>query len=128
MSVCDRSVVSPVTLVSSTNKTDHHNTIEILLKVVLNTINQTKLTYYQLENWTMAHLAHEIVGGGSPPITLHWNKALSPTLIVWDNDGYISSLGLALPKTFKQQTVKLALKTIHTWKKTYGWVLISSQI
>jgi hypothetical protein len=29
-------------LVSSTNKTDHHNITEILLKVVLNTINQTK--------------------------------------------------------------------------------------
>jgi hypothetical protein len=28
---------------SSTNKTDHHDMTEILLKVVLNTINQTKL-------------------------------------------------------------------------------------
>jgi hypothetical protein len=33
---------SPDTLVSSTNKTDHHNIAEILLKVALNTINQTK--------------------------------------------------------------------------------------
>jgi len=32
---------SPGTLVSSTNKTDHHDTTEILLKVVLSTINQT---------------------------------------------------------------------------------------
>jgi hypothetical protein len=31
----------PGTLVSSTNKTDRHNIAEILLKVVLNTINQT---------------------------------------------------------------------------------------
>jgi hypothetical protein len=30
----------PGTLVSSTNKTDRHNIAEILLKVVLNTINQ----------------------------------------------------------------------------------------
>jgi hypothetical protein len=29
-------------MVSSTNKTDHHDITEILLKVVLNTINQTK--------------------------------------------------------------------------------------
>ena len=32
---------SPGTPVSSTNKTDHHDITEILLKVVLNTINQT---------------------------------------------------------------------------------------
>ena len=31
------------TPVSSTNKTDRHNITEILLKVALNTINQTKL-------------------------------------------------------------------------------------
>jgi hypothetical protein len=34
---------SPGTAVSSTNKTDHHDITEILLKVALNTINQTKL-------------------------------------------------------------------------------------
>jgi hypothetical protein len=33
---------SPGTLVSSTNKTDRHDITEILLKVALNTINQTK--------------------------------------------------------------------------------------
>ena len=33
---------SPGTLVSSTNKTDHHDITEILLNVALNTINQTK--------------------------------------------------------------------------------------
>ena len=32
---------SPGTLVSSTNKTDRHDITEILLKVALNTINQT---------------------------------------------------------------------------------------
>jgi hypothetical protein len=32
---------SPGTLVSSTNKTDRHDVTEILLKVALNTINQT---------------------------------------------------------------------------------------
>jgi hypothetical protein len=31
------------TLVASTNKTDRHDIIEILLKVALNPINQTKL-------------------------------------------------------------------------------------
>jgi len=35
-------VVSLDTPVSSTNKTDCHNVTEILLKVVLNTTNQTK--------------------------------------------------------------------------------------
>jgi hypothetical protein len=34
---------SQSTPVSSTNKTDHHDIPEILLKVGLNTINQTKL-------------------------------------------------------------------------------------
>jgi hypothetical protein len=32
---------SPGTLVSSTNKTDRHDIVEILLKVALNTIYQT---------------------------------------------------------------------------------------
>ena len=35
---CGRSVVSPGTSVSSTNKTDHHDKNEILLKVALSTI------------------------------------------------------------------------------------------
>jgi hypothetical protein len=35
-------VFSPAIAVSSTNKTDCHDIAEILLKVVLNTINQTK--------------------------------------------------------------------------------------
>jgi len=35
----DRSGFSPGTLVSSINKTDKHDITEILLKVVLNTIN-----------------------------------------------------------------------------------------
>jgi hypothetical protein len=34
--------LSPGTLVSSTNKTDRHDTTEIVVKVALNTINQTK--------------------------------------------------------------------------------------
>ena len=38
----DKSVVFPDTPVSSTNKTERHYITEILLKVVLNTINQTK--------------------------------------------------------------------------------------
>ena len=36
---------SPDTPVSSTNKTDHHDISEILLKVALNTINQTKPSF-----------------------------------------------------------------------------------
>jgi hypothetical protein len=36
----DRSVVSPGTMVSTTNKTDGHDITEILLKVALNTIVQ----------------------------------------------------------------------------------------
>jgi hypothetical protein len=35
--------LSPGTPVSSTNKTDHHEITEILLKVELNNINQTKI-------------------------------------------------------------------------------------
>ena len=44
---------SPGTPVSSTNKTDHHDITEILLKVTLNTINRTKpyvLTEYHHRN------------------------------------------------------------------------------
>ena len=40
----DRSVVSPGTLVSSSNKTDHHNITEILLKVVLKHHNPNPLS------------------------------------------------------------------------------------
>jgi hypothetical protein len=36
--ICDRSMLSPVTPVSSTNKTDRHIITEILLKEALNTI------------------------------------------------------------------------------------------
>jgi hypothetical protein len=38
---CDRSGFSPGTPVSSTNKTDRYDIAEILLKVALNTMNQT---------------------------------------------------------------------------------------
>jgi hypothetical protein len=40
---CDRSVVFSGTSVSFTNKTDHHDRTEILLKVAFNTIKQAKL-------------------------------------------------------------------------------------
>ena len=45
---CDRSVVFSGTLVSSTNKTDHHDITEILLKVALNTINHNVVTKIKL--------------------------------------------------------------------------------
>ena len=38
---CDRSGFSPGTPVSATNKTDRYDIAEILLKVALNTMNQT---------------------------------------------------------------------------------------
>jgi hypothetical protein len=38
---CGRSVVSPSTLVSFSNKTDSHDIAEILLKVALNTMTLT---------------------------------------------------------------------------------------
>jgi hypothetical protein len=39
--ISDLRQVSPATLISSTNKTDRHDIIEIMLKVVLNTITLT---------------------------------------------------------------------------------------
>jgi hypothetical protein len=42
---CNKSVVSPGTPVSSTNKTDRHDMTEILLNVALNTRNQTLQGY-----------------------------------------------------------------------------------
>ena len=44
---------SPGTPVFSTNKTDHHDITEILLKVALNTINQTNL-----DNWIFERILH----------------------------------------------------------------------
>ena len=44
---------SPGTPVFSTNKTDSHDITEILLKVALNTINQTNL-----ENWIFERILH----------------------------------------------------------------------
>jgi hypothetical protein len=38
-----------VTLVSSTNKTEHHDITEILLKMALNTINQLNPTNFPLK-------------------------------------------------------------------------------
>jgi hypothetical protein len=38
-----------VTLVSSTNKNEHHDITEILLKMVLNTINQLNPTNFPLK-------------------------------------------------------------------------------
>ena len=47
---CDRSVGTPV---SSTNKTYRHDITKILLKVVLNTINQTKPSHHRLVDITI---------------------------------------------------------------------------
>jgi len=41
---------SPGTPVSSTNNTDHHDITEILLKVALNTINQTEIKFKLLKH------------------------------------------------------------------------------
>jgi hypothetical protein len=41
---------SPVTPVSSTNKTDHHNIAEIWLKVALNSITITLILYWAIKN------------------------------------------------------------------------------
>jgi hypothetical protein len=46
----DRSVISPCTPVSSTNKTDHHDITEILLKVALSTITLTDPRNHDLVN------------------------------------------------------------------------------
>ena len=45
---CNRSVVFSGYSFSSTNKTDRHDITEILLKVVLNTINQNYITYINI--------------------------------------------------------------------------------
>jgi hypothetical protein len=45
---------SPVTPLSSTKRTDRHGITEILLKVVLNTINQTKHICYLVETFKAA--------------------------------------------------------------------------
>jgi hypothetical protein len=47
MERCTRYNISPGTPVSSTNKTDRHHITEILLKVVLNTINQPNQPFYE---------------------------------------------------------------------------------
>ena len=69
--VCQRLVAgrsfSPHTLVSSTNKTDSHDITEILLKMALNIINQTKskpfmlsFCFFYFYNWyTNVHTKYE---------------------------------------------------------------------
>jgi hypothetical protein len=54
---------SPCTLVSSTNKTDRHDITEILLKVALNTIKQTKAWFirYIYYAWNLQFLNNEIL-------------------------------------------------------------------
>jgi hypothetical protein len=47
---------SPGTPPSSTTKTDHHDIAEILLKVVLNTINQIKSNIILITNKTVMHI------------------------------------------------------------------------
>jgi hypothetical protein len=54
---------SPRTLVSSTNKTDHHNITEILLKVALNTVTPNPWPYlhgFQIF-WPLAYLINFII-------------------------------------------------------------------
>ena len=41
----------PGTLVSSTNKNDHHDITEICLKVALNNINQTYINVFHVIRW-----------------------------------------------------------------------------
>jgi hypothetical protein len=43
--------VFPGTLVSSTNKNDHHDITEICLKVALNNINQTYINIFHVIRW-----------------------------------------------------------------------------
>jgi hypothetical protein len=53
----------PGTAVSSTNETDHHNVAEILLKVVLNTINLTIKVqrFFLIKQWKMMLLIHHFL-------------------------------------------------------------------
>jgi hypothetical protein len=60
VSFIDRSVVFSGTPVSSTNKTDCHDIADILLKVVLNTINQTNCTFSKRQKKSLPHLARRI--------------------------------------------------------------------
>ena len=49
------------TPVSSTNKTDHHDITEILLKVVLNTISQTEPNFHGFTNLIYWHTLSLVV-------------------------------------------------------------------
>ena len=51
----------PVTPVSTTNKTDSHNITEIWLKVVFNTINQTKPTFSLMWDTNSLKIVREFV-------------------------------------------------------------------
>ena len=52
---CDMSVISPGPPVSSTNKTDHHDISDILLKVTLNTIKPTNQIGQKLSKLFISH-------------------------------------------------------------------------
>ena len=47
---CSRSVISPSSLISSTNKTDRHDITEIL-KMAFNTINPSPPTLFTMSEW-----------------------------------------------------------------------------
>jgi hypothetical protein len=60
---------SPGTPVSSTNKTDHHDITEVLLKVALNTINKTTFKTTDLPQVT-EKLYPIILEGGTPRLSV----------------------------------------------------------
>ena len=82
---CDRSVVSPGIMVSSTNKTDRNDITDIVVKVAVNTINQTKpnlsfrsfMTYFVVPEKIIIFMQFGLVGFHLEKIT----KILSYFLI-----------------------------------------------
>ena len=94
---CDKSVVFFGTLVSSTNKTDRHDIVEILFKVALNTITLTHkhhilLAHISKENVSFCHHLASVVSSVN---FSHFNLLLRNPLAKWTETWYEASITVA---------------------------------
>ena len=113
---CDRSVGTPV---SSTNKTYRHDITKILLKVVLNTINQTKPSYHRLVDITIDQFKYAtfcVIPKTEPGHGFYCSQ--------WfEFRGGCSRLGDHWPSFFSQQYLRRPVSFLSMCLHYYMWML-----
>ena len=121
---CGRSVVFSGTLVSSTNKTDHHDIAEILLKVMLNTITLTHI--YLFFRMSSALPQRSLQLPHSPWLMLYQSQCpqtIFPNQLRWSQNLKIMVQGRChqmYKKKFQKMALigkvnKMELSTIYLW-------------